>query len=99
MRLEFSLHREAREELRKSIIYYRDNVSAETAAEFLEIVEEAILSLRDHPVSAQLVLKDVRRKITRKFPFSIFYYVSNSRLRILAVAHQSRRPYYWLGRE
>jgi hypothetical protein len=34
----------------------------------------------------------------RRFPFSIVYSVGGDNLRVLAVAHQSRRPRYWRGR-
>ena len=32
------------------------------------------------------------------FPFVVFYYVRNHTPIVLAVAHASRRPGYWLGR-
>lgn len=99
MRLDFSLHRDVREEFRKSIIYYKDNAPPQIAAEFLDAVDAAIEFLRDHPLSAPLVFKDVRRKVIPKFPFTVYYYVRDTRLRVIAIAHQSRRPYYWIGRE
>jgi hypothetical protein len=37
--------------------------------------------------------------IIQHFPFSIIYSVVNDEIRILAVAHQSRRPGYWRGRQ
>ena len=35
----------------------------------------------------------------RRFPFSLIYTVMGDQLRILAVAHHSRRPGYWRNRE
>jgi len=34
----------------------------------------------------------------KHFPYSLVYIVSKDEIRILAVAHQSRRPDYWAGR-
>ena len=34
-----------------------------------------------------------------RFPYSLVYSVREHEMRILAVAHQKRRPFYWRGRE
>ena len=34
-----------------------------------------------------------------RFPYSLVSSVREHELRILAVAHQKRRPFYWRGRE
>ncbi|MBK9215058.1 MAG: type II toxin-antitoxin system RelE/ParE family toxin [Chloracidobacterium sp.] len=81
MKLGFSLHREASDELTSAILFYKDNASIETAAEFLGLVDSAIDFLREHPESSPLVSPHIRRKTIRKFPFSIFYYVSGSEIR------------------
>jgi hypothetical protein len=35
----------------------------------------------------------------RRFPYSLIYTVIGDEVRILAVAHHSRRPGYWRGRK
>ena len=35
----------------------------------------------------------------KHFPYSLVYTVSGDEIRILAVAHHSRRPGYWTGRK
>lgn len=99
MNMGFSLHRSARDELTNAILFYKDNASVETAAEFLDLVDSAIDLLREHPESSPLVTPHIRRKTIRKYPFSIFYYVRGSELRLIAIAHHSRQPSYWSGRE
>lgn len=99
MKLKFSFHPEARKELRTALDFYREAASPAIAREFLTIFDSSIERLRKHPASAPLYYKEVRRKVLRKFLFSIMYYVKDTRLRVLAVAHQSRKPYYWLGRK
>ncbi len=41
---------------------------------------------------------DVRRFLLPRFPFALAYVVRADELVVLAVAHTSRRPGYWLSR-
>jgi len=41
---------------------------------------------------------DVRRVLVRRFPYHVVYIELPDRAQILAVAHQRRRPRYWIGR-
>lgn len=34
----------------------------------------------------------------RRFPYSVVYHLSGEVIRVIAVAHQSRRPGYWRGK-
>lgn len=40
---------------------------------------------------------EVRRQRTIGFPYFIMYIVADDVVRVVAVAHQRRRPGYWLG--
>jgi hypothetical protein len=51
-----------------------------------------------HPQIAPIIAGQVRRKPLRRFPYWILYSITNSRIRLLAVSHQRRRPLYWSGR-
>ena len=42
--------------------------------------------------------RGARRYFMSRFPYSLIYQVKTDELRILAVAHQRRRPGYWRGR-
>jgi len=35
----------------------------------------------------------------RRFPYSIIYYTKAEELRVVALAHHSRKPEYWTGRK
>lgn len=39
-----------------------------------------------------------RKAVLREFPYAIFYRVYETRTVVLAVAHTSRRPGYWVSR-
>ena len=40
----------------------------------------------------------VRRCVLKRFPYTVFYEVSEQTVTVLAVAHQRRRPGYWQAR-
>ena len=61
-------------------------------------VERGIKLISQYPEAAPLVWGGVRKKPLRKFPFSLLYSVRHNEIRLLAVAHQMRRPFYWRSR-
>jgi toxin ParE1/3/4 len=65
----------------------------------LSAVEAATVHIQQHPESSPIIAEDVRRKVLRKFPYSIMYAIKPDRIRILAIANQKRRPFYWRGRK
>ena len=50
------------------------------------------------PESSQELSPGLRKRALRTFPFSLIYSIEKDGLLILAVAHQRRRPGYWVGR-
>jgi plasmid stabilization system protein ParE len=65
---------------------------------FLSAVEAAVNHIRQHPKASPIIIEDIRRKVFRGFPYSIIYSIRPDRIRILAIASQRRRPFYWQGR-
>jgi plasmid stabilization system protein ParE len=60
-------------------------------------VEAAVAFLGQYPEGAPKVGREVRRFV--QFPYSLIYrHLGADEVRILAVAHQKRRPRYWTGR-
>jgi plasmid stabilization system protein ParE len=66
---------------------------------FLTAVEEAVRRIRTCPESAPIIRGNVRRWVMENFPYSIVYSVRSTQIRILAVCHHKRRPYYWISRQ
>jgi toxin ParE1/3/4 len=66
---------------------------------FLATVETALAQIRQNPHTSPIILRDVRRKVLRKFPYSIMFTIKPDRIRVLAIASQKRRPFYWRGRK
>lgn len=96
--MNYWLHPEADLDLREAAEFYREQAGEGLAQALLTEFEQSVdLLLRHHGLGA-LWRRGKRRVVMRRFPYSIIYTVAGEELRILAVAHQSRRPDYWRGR-
>ncbi len=95
-RVEF--HSMAECEVNEAASYY-DNESLGLGSAFLDSLEQAIQQIFEYPEASSLINRVVRRKVIRRFPYNVMYSISNDKIRILAVANQKRRPFYWMGRE
>jgi plasmid stabilization system protein ParE len=65
---------------------------------FLDLVDETIAKIRRNPEMGRLGKSRMRSWKVRRFPFRIVYLLQPQRIWIVAVAHLSRRPDYWVGR-
>jgi len=97
MTLPFSVHDDAELELNEAADFY-DIESLGLGSTLIDEFERAVATIREHPQAAPVVLGKVRRWGMLRFPYSLVYSVRKHELRILAVAHQKRRPFYWGGR-
>jgi plasmid stabilization system protein ParE len=95
MRHEF--HPEALEEYERAALWYAER-DPELAERFVESVEEAIQRILEGPQQRRRVYEDVRRCLTRIFPYGILYTIEPEFVLILAVMHTSRKPGYWKNR-
>jgi plasmid stabilization system protein ParE len=93
-----SFHEIAEQELYEAVSYY-DSQSPGLGTSFLDEVERAISRISEHPKAYPLINGVVRRKLIHRFPYSIMYSSSTDEIRILAIANQKRRPFYWYGRK
>lgn len=91
-------NRLAEREIDDAFRYYEEE-SAGLGERFLEEVESGIAFLRRYPEAAPKITDSIRRFVLPNFPYSLLYRpLSSGVLRILAVAHQKREPYYWMRR-
>jgi plasmid stabilization system protein ParE len=91
-------HPVARRELEEAIDYYNAERQG-LGSEFREEVQCVLALLTRFPRLGQPVLGSVRRMMLSRFPYCIYYrLLAPDILRILAVAHNRRRPEYWAGR-
>ena len=92
-----TFHEEADAEAVEAARYYVGRVTG-LGLSFLLDVEGTVEQVRSNPEAFQLVSDEVRHKLLRRSPYSVLYAIEPDRIRVLAVAHQRRRPGYWHGR-
>lgn len=95
MRYEF--HPEALEEYEEAALYYTERDPG-LGLRFIEAVEEAIQRILEAPTRWRVIDEDVRRCLTRVFPYGVLYTAEPEFVLIVAVMHCSREPGYWKQR-
>lgn len=97
--MKYSLHPEAEGDLREAAEFYRDHADSALSLSLLTEFEHSVGLLLQHPRLGALWGRGKRRYSMRRFPYSLVYVIAGEEVRILAVAHHSRRPGYWRGRK
>ncbi|RJP25716.1 MAG: type II toxin-antitoxin system RelE/ParE family toxin [Candidatus Omnitrophota bacterium] len=97
MNRRISFHEAAEIEINEAADFY-DRESPRLGSAFLDEVQQVMESISRYPNAAPLIQGRVRKKILINFPYSLIYSVRTHEIRILAVAHQKRRPFYWRSR-
>lgn len=90
---------EAEHELTQGALFYAREANAELGLAFIAEFERSLGFLCDHPRLGAAWRGGTRRFPLRRFPYSIIYQVKPNEVRVIALAHQSRRPGYWRGRQ
>ena len=92
-----TFHLDAAAEVSEAAEYYERH-SAGLGLEMLGEVEQALSHISTNPEACQLIGRRARRKPLWRFPYSLIYAIYPDRIRIVAFAHQKRRPFYWRRR-
>ncbi|MCF7816289.1 MAG: type II toxin-antitoxin system RelE/ParE family toxin [Kiritimatiellales bacterium] len=66
---------------------------------FLSSVQAALNQVQINPLLYPAAHLDVRRCITKTFPFSVLYRIAPDQIIVMAVMHQRRQPDYWKRRK
>ena len=65
---------------------------------FLAEIERRLAQIAAFPEASESLSEGVRRRLLHTFPYALLYSLRADEVRILAVAHQRRRPFYWEDR-
>lgn len=87
----------AEEEMLDAAIYY-ELQSLNLGGNFLNIVEEAVAEIAGNPEVWPEMESSIRRRLLRRFPYSLLYTIHEDDVIIVAVMHQKQKPHYWRGR-
>ena len=84
-------------ELLAEVAYY-SKARAGLGSHFQSAIEHAVARASTFPLSGRPAAKATRQMLVKGFPFSVVYRPSDAEILIVAIAHQSRQPDYWLAR-
>jgi plasmid stabilization system protein ParE len=95
--LDLIIRPEAEAELADAYDWYEERVSG-LGSEFLLCVDAALNALQRSPEQFPRVYRTVRRALTRRFPYEIFFVEDPERVVVLSVFHAKRNPMRWKDR-
>lgn len=87
---------EARDELLEAAVWYRGK-SPLVAIAFRAAVREAVTRIAERPESFPEISAGIRRALTHRFPYAVFFAEERGELVILGVKHQAQDPANWPG--
>lgn len=95
MKLEF--HPEAEQEFLEAAAHYETEIPG-LGERFHAEVNRATDLLLQYPEIGPIVDAPLRKLVLDRFPYFLIYRISAETVRVLAVAHEKRRPGYWQAR-
>ena len=84
----------ARDDIAAAANWYEAGRSG-LGADFLDSIEELLLRIADAPQQFPEIQPDVRRGLTRRFPYGVYFLSTDKRVDVLAVIHLHRDPEAW----
>ena len=96
--MSYLFHPAAEAEHLESVAFYESKqpgLGAVYLAEFENVMKRVCEGPDRYPIEME---PDIRRIYMNRFPFTVLYREKDGVVQVLAVAHQRRRPQYWLGR-
>ena len=101
--MRIQLHPRAEEELFEAARWYEDQVPG-LGGDLITEIEHWLDAIPETPMAwprwpgARRLNPPIRRAMLGRFPFTIAYQAFQDHVLVLAFAHASARPFYWLQR-
>ena len=97
--MSFSLvfHKLVRPEIDRAYEWYEQKQKG-LGEDFLSELDRVFDRLGKQPAVHQMIWKDVRRTLLKRFPYSVMYRVLKKRVQIVAVMYSRRDPALWRSR-
>ena len=92
-----AFHPEAAIEFEEAVQFYRER-DASLGHRFAHEVRATIRKILEAPDRSRVLESDVRRCLTRVFPYGVLYTIEPDFILIVAIMHGSREPGYWRHR-
>ena len=88
----------ATQELEDAVRFYELEYAG-LGRRFKEEVKKATLRIADYPKAWSIERGEVRKCLLHRFPYKLLYSVEEDHVLVIAIAHQHRKPDYWVGRD
>ncbi len=92
--LEIKFHPDVAQEIKSSYQWYQRQAEG-LGEDYLSELESAYDAVCELPETWPKFEKGFRRFLLSKFPFSVIYRIHVSKVYVVAVMHNSRKPGYW----
>lgn len=96
--MSYFFHPEAEAEYLDSIAFYESRQNGLGALFLFEFEAKMEKICKTPEAYEESAMPGIRRAVLNRFPYSILFCMAGGRVQVLAVAHQRRRPLYWLER-
>lgn len=60
--------------------------------------DRQVARIAENPMQFPIIMADIRRARLRRFPYSLFYRISDEAVFVIACFHASRNPQVWQSR-
>ena len=78
--------------------YYNGQLD-DLGMDFIDEVEKSIELIQKSPTRWAIIEDNIHKYILQRFPFTIYYIDDIEEILIMAIAHHSRKPGYWINRK
>jgi plasmid stabilization system protein ParE len=85
-------------EIDEAVSWYQKQ-SEDQDLNFLDELARAFRVITAYPLIAAEIEQDIRIFFLNRFPYSVIYGIEGDVIVIIALAHQSREPRYWMARD
>lgn len=96
--MRISFNEKALAEAEEAARWYRENGGAVPARAFAQELRRVVELAAGQPGIGAPGLRGTTRLYFKRFPYTLIFRNQDSSIRVIAIAHQSRRPGYWVGR-
>ena len=89
-----TIRKEAEADLAEAYEYY-ELCHTNLGSDLLLCIEEAFERITKSPLHYQIIYKDIRRSLSKRFPYGIYYTIRGPSIIVLAVLHARKEPMHW----
>lgn len=97
MTFELVIWPEAELDLIEDYDWYEERLKG-LGVELIQKVDERLASIQENPHKYQKVHKQIRRVLTHRFPYSIYYLINQDKIFVIAIMHTASNPRKWKRR-